>query len=337
MIQTKEFDTSLVPGSCTPNNPKVSICLITYNHEHYIRQCIDSILSQQTTFEFEIVIGEDCSKDKTGLIVREYAEKFPEKIKAFVRNKNITAKLNYLHTFFTCKGEYIVCIEGDDYFSDNQKLQTQADFLDQNQQYSACFHNALMLFEDESNREDYYINPPDQKSIIHTGDFLVKKETWFMATASVMMRKDLVKTLPKWFLECKSGDIPLYVILTESAPIAYINKVMSVYRRHLEGLSYTDSNQSIDFLKNRVFMYSKINEYTKKKFHKEINSILGEYFLLFLHSKELRNNWPVKFFYFLKAYFLLPKSYKQVLKNSFKESLMTNFIKKVLKIYLIFR
>ncbi len=337
MIQTKEFDKSLVSGSKTPKNPKVSICLITYNHGHYIRQCLDSILAQQTTFEFEIVIGEDCSTDHTGKIVTEYAEKFPHKIKAFVRDKNITAKLNYLHTFFTCKGEYIVCIEGDDYFSDNQKLQIQADFLDQHQQYSACFHNALMLFEDQSNRENYFINPPDQKSIIHTADFLVEKETWFMATASVMMRKKIVQTLPNWFLKCKSGDIPLYVILTEAAPIAYINRVMSVYRRHLDGLSYTDSTQSIDFLKNRVFMYSKINEYSKKKFQSAIHSILGEYFLLFLKTKEIRNNWPSKFFYFLKAYFLLPKNYNQLLKDSFKESLMTNFIKKVLKIYLIFR
>lgn len=332
-----QFDKDLLPGNYCAKHPKVSVCLITYNHEKYIQKCLDSILEQKTNFEFEIVVGDDHSTDLTSKIVHEYAQKFPNKIRAFVRAKNIGAKFNYLHSFFQCNGEYIVHIEGDDFFSDSQKLQIQADFLDQHQQYSACFHNALMLFEDESDREDYYINPPDQKSIIYTNDFLVEKETWFMATASVMMRKNLVKTLPKWFLGCKSGDIPLYVILSEAAPIAYINRVMSVYRRHLEGLSYTDSNQSIDFLKNRVFMYSKINEYTKKKFKKQIDPMLGEYYLLFLRTKEIHTNWPLKFYYFLKAFYLLPKNYNKTLKDSFKESLMTNFIKKVLKIYLIFR
>lgn len=332
-----KYNKDLFPGSTCSNKPKVSVCLITYNHEHYIKKCIESILSQKTTFDFEIVIGEDHSTDQTPAIIREYAEKYPEKIKAFIRSKNIGAKFNYLHSFFTCKGDYIVHIEGDDYFSDPEKLQIQVDFLDQNPQFSACFHNALMSYEDETNRENHLINPPNQKEIITTPDFLVEKETWFMATASVMMRKKHVATLPEWFLKCKSGDIPLYVILSEFGPIAYINRTMSVYRRHLEGISFTDNTQTIEFLKNRVFMYSKINEYTKNKFLRQINSILGEYYLLFLKTNELKGKWFYKFYYLIKAFLLLPSSSIQLVKDSFKESLMTNFIKRIIKIYLIFR
>lgn len=337
MINHQLFDKSLYPGSSTPKNPKVSVCLITYNHEDFIRTCLDSILSQITNFEFEIIIGEDGSTDKTAAIVKEYAEKYPTKIKAFIRYKNISAKLNYLHTFFSAKGEYIINIEGDDYFTDPEKLQIQADFLDKHQQFSACYHNAWMKFEDGSGIADYLINPENQKEITHTADFLVEKETWFMATASVMMRRKYVATLPNWFLKSKSGDIPLYAILTEYAPIAYINRVMSVYRRHLDGSSFTDNNQSIDFLKNRIFMYSKINEYTNKKYKHLIHSILGEYYLMMLKTNEIKNKWLFKCYYFLKAFYLLPKNSNQLLKDSFKESLMTNFIKKILKIYLIFR
>ncbi len=332
-----QFDKDLFPGNTCSNKPKVSVCLVTYNHEQYIQKCLDSILCQQTSFDFEIVIGEDHSTDRTPEIIREYAEKYPEKIKAFIRPKNIGAKFNYLHSFFTCKGDYIVHIEGDDYFSDPEKLQIQAEFLDQHQEYSACFHNALMLYEDETQRTNHLINPPDQKSIIYTPDFLGKKETWFMATASVMMRKKYVSSLPEWFLTCKSGDIPLYVILSEFAPIAYINREMSVYRRHLEGISFTDNTQSLPFLENRIFMYSKINEYTNDKFKKEIKSILGEYYLMYLNTQELKKHWFKKLYYFLKAWLLLPNSSNELLKNSFKESLMTNFIKKIIKFYLIFK
>ncbi|MEY2793848.1 MAG: hypothetical protein RJA76_1840 [Bacteroidota bacterium] len=332
-----QYDQHLYPGNTCTSQPKVSVCLVTYNHEKYIQKCLDSILEQETNFDFEIVIGEDHSTDQTPSIIREYAEKFPEKIKAFIRPKNIGAKFNYLHSFFYCKGEYIVHIEGDDYFSDPQKLQIQADFLDQSPEYSACFHNALMLYEDETMRENHLVNPSNQKPIIQTVDFLGEKETWFMATASVMMQKKYIESLPEWFLKSKSGDIPLYVILTEAAPIAYIDRVMSVYRRHLEGLSFTDNTRSIEFLKNRIFMYSKINEYTSYKFKNQIKSILGEYYLMFLESHEINKNWFLKFYYFIKAWLLLPSTSKGLLKNSFKESLMTNFIKKIIKFYLIFK
>jgi glycosyltransferase involved in cell wall biosynthesis len=336
-MNLSRYDIDLFPGSKVSENPKVSICLVTYNHEKYIEKCLDSILSQVTNFDFEIIIGEDHSTDQTSAIIRKYAENFPEKIKAFIRPKNIGSKLNFLHPFFYCKGEYIVHIEGDDYFSDPEKLQIQADFLDEHQTYSACFHNALMIYEEGLNNEDHFVNPSDQKTTIFTEDFLVEKETWFMATASVMMRKKYVSILPEWFLKSKSGDIPLYVILAEFAPIAYINRVMSVYRRHLEGLSFTDNTKSIDFLQNRVFMYSKINEYTRFRFKYLVNPILGEYFLMFLQTYQLKNKWFTKLYYFFKAYFLLPKFSSKLLKDSFKESLMTNFIKRIIKIYLIFR
>lgn len=331
------FDHDEFPGSKVANKPKVSVCLITYKHENYIEKCLDSILEQQTSFDFEIVVGEDHSPDNTAKILEAYAQKHPEKIRAFIRPKNIGAKFNFLHTFFASKGDYIVHIEGDDYFCDPNKLQTQVEFLEQNPSYSACFHNAIMQYEDEIAVENHNINPPNQKAIIHSEDFLQEKETWFMATASVMMRRKFVETLPEWFLKSKSGDIPLYVILAEQGPIGYIDKVMTVYRRHLEGMSFTDSNHQLIFLQNRVFMYSKIGEYTKGKYKPLINSILGDYYLMYLDTHELKNYWIKKFCFFLKAFILLPKGSNKKLKEVFKSSLLTNFLKKILKIYLIFR
>lgn len=337
MIDFSKFDTCLLEGSNTPNNPKVSICLITYNHNKFIRECLDSLLSQETNFEYEIIIGDDCSNDGTDKTIKEYAIKFPNKIKAFVRNQNISGILNYLHVFYASKGQYVMNMEGDDYLTNTNKLQIQADFLDQNLEYSACFHNALVKYEDNSGRENHNINPPNQKKSINTVDFLIEKETWFMGTATVLMRKKFVESLPNWFHKCKSADIPLYFILTEKAPIAYIDKIMSVYRRHLGGLSYTDDTKTIKFLANRIFMYSSLNKFTKYRYNDKFRSILGEYYLLYLNTNDLKNKWFTKLYYFFKAYLLLPKSSSKILKDSFKESLMTNFIKRIIKIYLIFR
>ena len=236
-------------------NPKVSVCIITYNHSLYLETCLKNIVEQKVDFIFEVILGEDHSTDNTARIVEKYADAYPKLIKAFIRPKNVGPKTNFLHCFLQCKGEYIVYIEGEDYWTNQNKLQKQVDFLDQNPIASACFHNAEILFEDGSNKPNQIINTPDQANWTYTKDFFKEKETWFMATASVMMRRKFVNPLPNWFVDCKSGDIPMYVILSENGPIGYLEETMSIYRKNLGGQSFTDSIISKAFLLNRIFMY----------------------------------------------------------------------------------
>jgi glycosyltransferase involved in cell wall biosynthesis len=331
------LNNQVFPGSKVPSKPKVSVCLITYKHVDYLETCIQNILNQKVNFDFEIIIGEDCSPDRTGEIVTNYAKEFPEKIKAFIRPKNAGAKVNFLHCFFECRGEYIVHIEGDDYWTDIHKLQTQVDFLDQNPHASACFHNAEIIFEDGSGFAPQLINKADQKKWVNSADFLAEKETWFMATASVMMRAKFAQNLPEWFLESKSGDIPLYVILAEQGPIGYIDKIMSVYRKNEGGMSYTDNVQSEVFLNNRIFMYSKINEYTHDKYKNLIQPIIYEYLLLLIQSKRNQKNYIRKIFFFLKAIIYSKTTHWKQIKSLAKEYLVTptqllsylNFRKKI--------
>ena len=318
------LNNQVYPGHKVPLQPKVSICLITYAHENYVETCLQNILNQEVDFTYEIIIGEDCSPDKTAEIVKKYAEQFPEKIKAFIRPKNVGAKINFLHCFFECKGEYIVHIEGDDYWTDPKKLQTQVDFLDANPNASACFHNAEIVFEDGSGFAPQLINKPDQKKWVHSADFLGEKETWFMATASVMMRAQFVQTLPEWFFESKSGDIPLYVILAEQGPIGYIDKIMSVYRKNEGGMSYTDSVQSEVFLNNRIFMYSKINEHTRQKYESLVHHIIYEYLLLKIHSRKNQGNFVRKIIAFTKAFFYLKVFSWTRFKSMAKEHLLSH-------------
>lgn len=310
------FDSHLLAGDTCPANPKVSVCLITYRHADYLTQCLDSILEQKTNFPFEIVIGEDGSKDETTEIVKRYALAHPEKIRAFVRPQNIGAKLNFMHALFQCKGEYIVHIEGDDFFTDSNKLQLQADYLDQHRNLSACFHNAEIQYEAALGIDAHLLNDHDQAPLVHTQDFLQEKETWFMATAAVMIRRQYLTLIPEWFLECKSGDIPLYVILAEQAPIGYLPKVMSVYRKHLSGLSFTDNTKDWRFLKNRIFMYSQLDTFTKGRFKENIQRMLKEYYFQSLHSPEITSSPIRKIQHFIKAQSLeKPGTWKQCKAN----------------------
>lgn len=118
--------------------PKVSVTLMTYNHENYIANAIESVVNQKTNFDYEILIGEDCSTDNTSKIVKEYENKYPEKIRAFLNKKNLGTTPNSLRVFSKVKGEYMAILEGDDYWCDENKLQKQVDFLDANPDYSLC-------------------------------------------------------------------------------------------------------------------------------------------------------------------------------------------------------
>ena len=111
-------------------NIKVSILMLAYNHEKYIRQALDSVVGQRTNFPFEAVIGEDCSTDETRSIIREYTKKYPDIIKPLFRKKNLGASKNVVSTLRHCRGEYVAFLECDDYWTDMEKLQKQADYLD---------------------------------------------------------------------------------------------------------------------------------------------------------------------------------------------------------------
>lgn len=122
------------------DNIMVSVIMITYNHERFIREAIDSILMQKTNFCFEILIGDDASTDGTGKIVSEYADRFPNKIHAVIRTENIGATKNAYDILCRAKGKYLASCEGDDYWTDEYKLQKQVDVLEKNPQYVACVH-----------------------------------------------------------------------------------------------------------------------------------------------------------------------------------------------------
>lgn len=143
------------------SNPRVSVCVVTYNHVSFIEQCLESILIQQTDFPFEIILGEDESSDGTRAICKEYAEKFPDKIRLFLRsrkdviyiNGNPTGRYNFIENLKAAKGKYIALLEGDDYWTDPLKLQKQVDFMEKNEECFLINHAMPSL---EVTKEGYY-------------------------------------------------------------------------------------------------------------------------------------------------------------------------------------
>ncbi len=137
-------------------NPMVSVYMLTYNHEKYIREALDSILMQKTTYSYEVIIGDDASTDSTPQIIMEYAEKYPKIIKPVLREKNIGAEKNGVDLKRRLQGKYVACLEGDDSWASPNKLQMQVDFLEAHPEYNAVFSWVNII--DHKGNIRYYAN-----------------------------------------------------------------------------------------------------------------------------------------------------------------------------------
>lgn len=259
------------------NNPLVSISVVTFQHKNYIKQCLDGILMQQTTFPFEIILGEDESTDGTREICIEYAEKYPDIIKLFLRSRkdviyisgNPTGRFNFMENLKSCKGKYIAICEGDDFWIDSYKLQKQIDFLESNNDFTLCFHNAEIL--NIRGKESTKMNMHNKlsKSIYNTKDLL---QQWFIPTASIVYRNYNDFVFPEWFKNCQSGDIALLLLLSLKGNFKYIDDVMSSYRLHNTGISNNHNGYNKVF--SMIFLYQSFNLFSELEFDKEINKAM---------------------------------------------------------------
>ncbi|GAB1152046.1 MAG: glycosyltransferase family 2 protein [Shewanella algae] len=138
-------------------NIKLSVCVVTYNQENYIEQCLQSILEQNTTFDFEIIVGDDCSTDNTSIIVSKIARKYPNIIKLLSYDSNIGAAKNFLNVHNLASGQYVAHIDGDDYMLPG-KLQAQVDFMDANPDCNLTWHRVLVKKGDELKEDLFNLN-----------------------------------------------------------------------------------------------------------------------------------------------------------------------------------
>jgi len=228
---------------------KLSICCITYNHEKYIGQALDGFLSQQTDFDFEIVVSDDFSKDGTAAILEAYADKYPGRLTLRLHKENIGMIRNFTSTAEACTGKYIALCEGDDYWTDPLKLQKQVNFMEANPGYAICFHKVNILKNGLFENDTLTRRVPETTTI---NDLAVGN---FMHTCSVVYRNHLFEKFPEYMWQSPIGDYFLHMLNARFGSIKFIDETMGVYRMHDTSVWSAKKQQErnavwVDFLKN---------------------------------------------------------------------------------------
>lgn len=255
----------------------ISVCVLCYNHEKYIRQTLDGILMQEGDFLTEILVNDDASTDSSAQIIEEYRKKYPNIIKPLYHSSNQYSKgvtnLSGLFNFPRAKGEYIAMCEGDDFWTDKNKLSMQLSYLEKYKNCSLCFHSAENCVVDGS-FTDSFVRPYKESRVISSREIIEKKSGY--PTASLFFRREYIDDLPKFYFDCAVGDIPLQLILANKGDAFYIDKVMSVYRVGDSG-SWSNRAKAGDYinkqeayLKNICNMYDAFNEYSDYRFDESI-------------------------------------------------------------------
>lgn len=260
----------------------VSISCITYNHEKYIAQAIESFLMQQTDFNYEILIHDDASTDRTADIIREYESKYPNIIKPIYQNENqysMGVKISATFNWPRAQGKYIALCEGDDYWTDPLKLQKQVDYMDKHPECSMCIH-AVQVGGENGILTGRIIKPNIKTNVVKASDFLLAGGRNFH-TSSIVFQRKLITNLPKWYYEAPIEDYPLALICSHYGEVYYIDEILSTYRFLILG-SWTMrlSNSSIEELAQyqlaKIKMLKDFDDFSNKVFHNILNNQILE-------------------------------------------------------------
>ncbi|RYE55350.1 MAG: glycosyltransferase [Sphingobacteriales bacterium] len=261
----------------------LSVCLITYNHVKYIGQAIEGVLMQHVDFPFELVIADDCSTDGTREILIDYQNKYPDRIKLILQTSNVGAYQNWKDLIFYPRSKYIAYFEGDDYWTDPDKLQKQVEFLEGNDDFAICFHRVYELAEGKV---------PELSNL----NTLITQETYtiediakgnFMYTVSVVFRNGLFADFPSWLKDSPVGDYPLHMLNAKKGLIKYFPEIMAVYRKHAAGIwshhDVTVNNEKmvkvIDYLLTEDF-----DDKVKENLQMQKRKCINEYLLVLMES-----------------------------------------------------
>lgn len=269
-------------------SPLVSARIITYNHEPYIARAIEGVLMQETDFPIELVIGEDCSTDRTRDIVFEYQKKYPEIIRVVTSEHNVGSYQNGLRTTNACRGKYIAYCEGDDYWTDPLKLQKQVDFLEANPDCGMVHSDGDYFYVKKKKLIKSYINSKnvDLNSVNNIFSAIIESN-YPVITCSVCLRRDLLKSMmpelnrmPRF----KMGDTSKWLEFAKRSKIHFFNESMVQYNLLEESASQSrDPSKLLAFKKSGYALLKYfIDKYgvsweTEKICHERFNKIILYY------------------------------------------------------------
>lgn len=284
--------------------------MITYNHERYIAKAIDSILTQNVSFDYEIVIGEDASTDKTRNIILNYKKTLPDKFRLLLHDDNIGMMPNFVQALNSSKGKYIALLEGDDYWTDPLKLQKQVDFLDANPEYSLCSHRySIFNTYNNSYSDDYCAHLFNN----NTPGLEISQDSFFNCyltkTLSVVFRKkNLDISLVSKYKYYRDTHL-FFHLLSEGKGFCF-NFNGGVYNKHVDGvyspLSGFEKTKLAYLILEELYEYNKLLSLKVKYFNA---------FSLYVDSLIIQKRFPffnktiygylIQLFYVTKSYRLL--------------------------------
>ena len=279
--------------------PSVSVVVLAYNHENYIKRCLSSIISQKVSFNFELIIGEDQSNDGTRRICIDFANQYKSIVRLFLRkrenvykiNGHETGKFNSVASQIAARGKYIAICDGDDYWLDNFKLQKQFDFLENHNDCNYVFTKKKIMTKDNTIHSEMNIYFPQ----IFDLNYLLKRN-FLPSTLTIMFKKDaLPKTHPQIFWEAFNGDWVLLFILTHSSKIGFINEETAVYR---QGVGIVSKTNVISQLKNGLKTAKALDKYTKYVYHYYLKNRYNNYGKLAIEYSKNKKSFKAIYFLF---------------------------------------
>lgn len=283
----------------------LSVCIRSYNQRRFIGQALDSVLMQKTDFLYDIIVSDDCSTDGTRQILMDYQSRFPEKVRLILGEENVGGPKNLRRVIEASTAKYVTCLDGDDYYIDAYKLQKQVAFLENNNQYAACFHNVINLYEPYGSKSLFL--PLDFPNQVEAKDVISQR--WFLPIHSVVMRRQYI-SFPNWYEEVMNDDYVINLSVVMHGPYYYMPDVMAVYRHHGANISIQYVNQ---ILINEQLL--KILEGFSSIYPKEYQPVFEERMGYYkkeidFYKKELRCPW--------RKWFRV-KTYKRLIKKQLRK------------------
>ena len=286
--------------------PLVSVICLCFNEELYIKQALESILDQKTNFTFEIICHDDASTDGTSNIIQEYAEKYPDKIVPILQEDNKVSKgeqiiLKYIYP--VSRGKYMAYCDGDDYWTDKNKLQKQVDFLENHLEYSLCVHNFKFYYENTNKIINSKCSKID-KDISTRSYILWRKDIPQIGTG--LWRKEIAYHRPELFYKIGGNeeslrwisDYPLCIYLSLNGRVKYLKDNMSVWRRRTYGTWSKDASdiaRKLNYNKELVDFCKSLDKFTEKRYHRTICKYINT---IYFDTEFIQENYKraIKFF-----------------------------------------
>jgi glycosyltransferase involved in cell wall biosynthesis len=266
----------------------VSVLVVTYNHARFVHQALDGALAQQLPQPFEILISEDCSTDGTREVVQEYADGHPHLVRLLLSERNLRSNEVVARGFRAARGRYVALLDGDDYWTSDDKLRAQVAFLDARPDVTVCFHN-VQVVDERSQSSGRLWNAPGQPEVSGLHELLRGN---FIATSSVVYRRTAVPEVPAWYDDFfPVTDWPLHILYAREGRIGYLDRTLGAYRLHPGGLFSTLGER--EKLEANADFYRRLRDCSPQGLAAEVARGQRDYFLGWAAEFRRRGDRPM--------------------------------------------